>query len=608
MAAELAALERDGRVTETALRRPAAPLRRPGRLHPRPAGRLGAVRSRLRPGRVDQAADRAVRRRADAGGAGPPGHRGPRPAAARRAHQPPRPRRPRVARGPPARRTGSLLVASHDRAFLDATVTRVWELRDRQAHGVPRRLRAPTTGSARSATPGRSRTPTRTPSRSRASASSSSATAAIASSRRCTSTRPASSACRPRRAMRPRSRRQLALPQAALAGERTVAQRRDRRPRRGPRRRLPAGSRRRAARRHAGHARHRSSPGCRSSPRSEASASASSARTARARRRSCAPSPVSCRRSTGRSRSGTTPSSATWPSCAVRPSRAPPCSTRCSRRSRSRAGEARGVPGPLPVPRRRRVQGGPLPVRRRAIAARDGDPRHPALEPAAARRADEPPRHPGPRGDRGVPARDRRPRCSSSPTTGACSRPCATGCGSSGTGSATPFDGGYRAWRQAIAAGWTVARASPSRPTGCGREHANRRRRPDRPGTGATAGGWPAAGRGSGAARGARPVRPRPPGPPGRYGHVGTTARRGSPEAQGREAVQGRLQAPEGRPRGRADAPRACARTTSSWRWAIRPSPPTSSSCAGSRASSPTWTRALAAAEDQWLELEERAP
>ncbi|MEO8207615.1 MAG: ABC-F family ATP-binding cassette domain-containing protein, partial [Chloroflexota bacterium] len=30
------------------------------------------------------------------------------------------------------RRNGSLLVASHDRAFLDATVTRVWELRDRQ--------------------------------------------------------------------------------------------------------------------------------------------------------------------------------------------------------------------------------------------------------------------------------------------------------------------------------------------------------------------------------------------------------------------------------------------------------------------------------------------
>jgi ATP-binding cassette subfamily F protein 3 len=31
-----------------------------------------------------------------------------------------------------SRRHGSLIVASHDRAFLDATVTRVWELRDRQ--------------------------------------------------------------------------------------------------------------------------------------------------------------------------------------------------------------------------------------------------------------------------------------------------------------------------------------------------------------------------------------------------------------------------------------------------------------------------------------------
>src|SRR5206468_9525522 len=30
------------------------------------------------------------------------------------------------------RRTGSLLVASHDRAFLDATVNRIWELRDRR--------------------------------------------------------------------------------------------------------------------------------------------------------------------------------------------------------------------------------------------------------------------------------------------------------------------------------------------------------------------------------------------------------------------------------------------------------------------------------------------
>jgi ATP-binding cassette subfamily F protein 3 len=33
------------------------------------------------------------------------------------------------------RRSGSLLVASHDRAFLDATVTRIWELRDRRLTG-----------------------------------------------------------------------------------------------------------------------------------------------------------------------------------------------------------------------------------------------------------------------------------------------------------------------------------------------------------------------------------------------------------------------------------------------------------------------------------------
>ena len=38
------------------------------------------------------------------------------------------------------RRSGALLVASHDRAFLDATVTRIWELRDRRLTVVPRRL------------------------------------------------------------------------------------------------------------------------------------------------------------------------------------------------------------------------------------------------------------------------------------------------------------------------------------------------------------------------------------------------------------------------------------------------------------------------------------
>jgi hypothetical protein len=125
------ALERAGIGSPSRLRGAPAPVRDPGRLHARPAGRRGAVRSGVRPRRMDQAADGAVRRRADARGARPAGHRRPGPAAARRADQPPGPRRARMAGGAPAPPRGSLLVASHDRAFLDATVTRVWELRDR---------------------------------------------------------------------------------------------------------------------------------------------------------------------------------------------------------------------------------------------------------------------------------------------------------------------------------------------------------------------------------------------------------------------------------------------------------------------------------------------
>ena len=99
-------------------------------------------------------------------------------------------------------------------------------------------------------------------------------------------------------------------------------------------------------------------------------------------------------------------------------------------------------------------------VGRRALAPRAGPARDPAVQPAPARRADEPPRHPGPRGDRGVHASSRRRRSSSSPTTGGCSRPSATGCGSSTTGRRSAFDGGYRAWRAAVADGWTVAARS----------------------------------------------------------------------------------------------------------------------------------------------------
>ena len=71
------------------------------------------------------------------------------------------------------------------------------------------------------------------------------------------------------------------------------------------------------------------------------------------------------------------------------------------------------LPGPVPVPGRRRLQGGPDAVGRRALAARAGLARDHARQPAPARRADEPSRHPGARGDRDVHARDaRRPSSS----------------------------------------------------------------------------------------------------------------------------------------------------------------------------------------------------
>ena len=73
-----------------------------GRLHARPAGRLGPVRARVRARRVAAPADGPVRRPADPRRPRAPRRRGPGPAAARRAHQPPRHQRHRVARGAPA--------------------------------------------------------------------------------------------------------------------------------------------------------------------------------------------------------------------------------------------------------------------------------------------------------------------------------------------------------------------------------------------------------------------------------------------------------------------------------------------------------------------------
>ena len=74
------------------------------------------------------------------GRARPARDRRPGPAAPRRADEPPRPRRPGVARGAPPAARGSLLVASHDRAFLDATVTRDLGAARSAADRLPRRL------------------------------------------------------------------------------------------------------------------------------------------------------------------------------------------------------------------------------------------------------------------------------------------------------------------------------------------------------------------------------------------------------------------------------------------------------------------------------------
>ena len=108
-----------------------------------------------------------------------------------------------------------------------------------------------------------------------------------------------------------------------------------------------------------------------------------------------------------------------------------------------------------------------------------------AVEPAAPRRADEPPRHPGPRGARGVPARTSDSTLSSSRTTGDSWRRSASASGwcnlaaPASPAMVAPFDGGYREWRTAVAEGWTAEDALARRPgaPGPGRRLPRRGRR-----------------------------------------------------------------------------------------------------------------------------------
>ena len=124
------------------------------------------------------------------------------------------------------------------------------------------------------------------------------------------------------------------------------------------------------------------------------------------------------------------------------------------------------------------------------------------------------------------------PRSSSSPTTGGCSRRSATSLWVVDDGLAVPFDGGYRAWRAAVADGWTVE------------AEARAAREPDRGGR------WPStAGRRPSTARMRRTVA-------GRDGAVAgsergrararSLPRPRAPAKARREAFEGRLSPPPG--------------------------------------------------------------
>ena len=477
------------------------------------------------------------------------------------------------------RRPGSLLVASHDRAFLDATVTRDLGAARPAADGVPRRLQ-------RLPPPARG---ARRPRGKDADGHAESIARERELVQRYRSHRKFSKMheheARLERlqadgSRRPKAGRKLRLPGRALAGG-------------GPVRSgeivvriedlvvgyLPGrGALPRTARPRPSHGR-----GARPVPRRAARRSDRDRRAERGRQDD-APADdrrASCRRSTARSTFGNAVQLG-LPRPAAR--RGDPGRDGPRRAARGDPGHARRgarLPRPVPVPWRRRVQGGPLAVGRRAVAARARAARDHAVEPAAARRADEPPRHPGPRGDRVVPARHAGHAARRVATTGGCSRRSASGCGSSATGRRLPFDGGYRAWRAAVADGWTVAAAAEQAASGCARR--SRRRRARRRRGGELRRGPASAGRrraGDARTAAARPAARREP-------------RKLSKDAYRRQRAVAR--------RG-ADAGSGCARATSSWRWATRRWPRTSSSCGGSRASSPTSRRRSRSAEDAWLD------
>ena len=459
------------------------------------------------------------------------------------------------------RRSGSLLVASHDRAFLDATVDRVWELRDRRLTAfrgdysayhrqrVERDARAVKDVDTQAEQIAREKELIQ---RYRSHRKFSKQHEHEARLERLEAERREA----PGRAGSWRSRRPgwSAAPARHAAARSWSASRVWRSATcrgAGPRRRTA----RSRPRRRWWLARH-------SWPPSAASGSASSVPTGRARPRCSGRSPATCHRSTGRSPSAMPCRSGIWPSCGAPRSPATTVLDALLEAVPVTAGEARAYlarflfRGDDAFKEVRLLSGG---ERSRLELALLG------IQPSNLLLLDEPTNH------LDIPAREAiEAFMAGSPATllvvSHDRRLLETVCDKLwvvGEGSAVAFDGGYREWRAAVADGWTVEGALAT-------EAARLR-------------------------GGRRPVDRPFPGP---YGAApdGTGPRTpaGASEARGRdtitqqegcweegETVKGSLSTPEGGGRGGADAARACARTTWSSRSAIPASRRTSSRCAG---------------------------
>ena len=445
-------------------------LRGRRRLRPRPTRRrrdAGRPRHRRTTCCERPRARGALWWRADPGGPGAAARGRPRPADARRAHQPSR-HQPRIEwlETDPGRGsvTVHLLVASHDRAFLDnGRRVAIWELRDRRAD---RRSAAPTrricvparVGRCAGALRGRLHRPRPSSARSELVQRYRSQRKHVkmheherrlealgpAASRR---PRPSAAEPSPGRPACDRARRRRARPRSCSRSKASLCG-------------YPAGRR---PGRGAHHAR-RAAGGP-----AGASVSAWSGRTAPASRRCCARSPASCGRSRASCASARTSCPATSRSCATAhfaglvtvldssDRSVAPVTPRCRRVRTWRASSSVAMTCSSPVSElsggeRSRARAGATGSRQRRTCCCSTSPR----TTSTSRRA---------RRWRPSCASPRR-RSSSSRTTGGCWSRHVSACGWWTAGSrgrrrpsVVPFDRGYVEWRAAVADGWNAADA-----------------------------------------------------------------------------------------------------------------------------------------------------